>query len=155
DYQGKGHLQHQYIESLWIPTFNRGASTQVGANDEGLPIYDSVFTLQNTYLNEAANLTNEKEEFTYLILEDAVFEQEINKLAKFFIDTTAALSTYRTKWNIVKDLTIAGKLTPDMLNQPLYSIKDSTVIHLNPADIVSQFEASNGMVYVVSKLDYA
>jgi len=151
-FQEKGQ-QQQYIESLWGPQFDRNASTQIGVNEEGLPIYDSVFTLQNSYLNQVADLSDEKKEFTYLILDDAAFEQETSQLAKFFVDTTAELSAYRTHWNVVKDLVIAGKVTPDMFDQTLYSIKDSMTLRLHQADMVQQFEASNGMVYVVSKLD--
>lgn len=151
---GVGSLQKEFIESLYDQIFNRDSSIQIGVNALGLPIYDSVFTRQNRYLSEIANLTDEKKEFTFFVLSDAAFLGEHLKLSKFFVDTTQALSAFRTRWNSTKDLVVAGSFEADNLPETLYSLRDSVEIDMKSEYITASYPVSNGIIHVVSQFPY-
>ncbi|SFB80937.1 Uncaracterized surface protein containing fasciclin (FAS1) repeats [Parapedobacter composti] len=152
---GHGSQLKTFLESLYALQFDVEQSTQIGVNPDGLPVYDSVFTLQNVFLNQVANLEDEMGEYTFFVVSDEVFQREQQRLSRFFVDSTAELSVYHARWNAVKDLVIAGNVPVGALNAPQYSLVDSVLIQVKPANVIASYAVSNGTVHLVNDYPYA
>lgn len=139
-----GKKQMNYIRSLNYTTGDNGK------------VY-SADGLYNDYLQKVANLKNEKGSFTYILLTDDAYDQEYSKLLKFF-NTPKVLpydstTVYRAGWAVIKDFVADTILSPSQLGATLLS---STGVNV-PIDknaIVSSYRASNGMVYIMNKVDF-
>lgn len=141
---GVGQKQMNYIRSLKYSVVN------------GAKIYGTTGT-SNEYLEKVAQLNDERRRFTYILLTDEAFDHEYNKLSKFFntpktqpYDST---TTYRTSWNVVKDFVADTIITQDKLAAVLLS-NTAVNIPIDKNAIVSSYRASNGMVYVMNKVDF-
>ena len=111
----------------------------------------------NDYLQKVANLKNENGSFTYIVLTDNAYDQEYNKLLKFFntpktipYDST---TVYRTAWTVTKDFVADTILSSSQLGATLLS-STGVNIPIDKSAIVSSYRASNGMVYVMNKVDF-
>jgi len=150
--------QRDFILSLNYKVFDPTNGEIIGLDPKtGKPVYkagtDSAVV--NSYLN-VANINNEDKLYTYVILEDAAFEKEVTDLSGYFtttaggpVDTTALL----TKKSIIKDLAFDGLYLPENLPDSLKSI-DSVNVHLDKSAIVSSHRVSNGIVYVMKRVNY-
>jgi uncharacterized surface protein with fasciclin (FAS1) repeats len=130
----------------------------------GNPIYQAGtgYFSRNRFLDSLSNLSNEDSKYTFVILNDAAFTAEKTKLLKYFTVTNyptparnALVSDSITNWYIVKDLVFKGDFTlaglPDTLTS--YS-SDSVKIHLDKSAITGTYKVSNGVVYVMNRIDY-
>jgi len=116
---------------------------------------------KNYFLQRVADVSNEDVKYAYVILTDAAFTAEKVKLSKYFTVNdplkTPARNTFITdsitSWNIVKDLAFKGDYTLASLPDTLTS-NDSTRIHLDKSAIVQTIKVSNGVVFVMNRIDY-
>ena len=60
----------------------------------------------------------------------------------------------KTKYNVIKDLAIRGVYTKDNLPTEVFSAKDRVSYQLDKSAIVSTYKASNGVVFVMNKINY-
>jgi hypothetical protein len=68
-------------------------------------------------------------------------------------ERNAAISDSLANWHITKDMVLVGDHTLGNLPDTLTSY-DSLKIHLDPAAIVETHKVSNGVVYVMNRIDY-
>ncbi|MCX6239744.1 MAG: fasciclin domain-containing protein [Bacteroidia bacterium] len=116
---------------------------------------------KNYFLQRVADVSNEDAKYIYVILTDAAFTAEKAKLSKYFtvndpIKTPARntfISDSITNWNIVKDLAFKGDYTLATLPDTLTS-NDSIRIHLDKTAIVQSIKVSNGVVFIMNRIDY-
>jgi len=118
----------------------------------------SVNGTRNDYLEQIAGLNKENGEFTYILLTDEAFEKEYNKLSKFFLVTKTdarydSTTVYRTSFQVIKDFVAKTIVAPAQLNNTLLSSTEVNV-PIDKSAIVSSYRASNGMVYVMNKVDF-
>jgi uncharacterized surface protein with fasciclin (FAS1) repeats len=134
----------------------------------GLPIYreGTGYVPKNYFLNQT-DISNEDQKYTFIILTDEAFSAEQLKLKKYYtynrIDTllTPAMNVLnnilntdgKTNGAITKDLAFKGDYTIENLPDTLTS-NDSVKIHLDKNAIVETHKVSNGVVYVMSRIDY-
>lgn len=153
---GKGELQRSELASLNYSIRDISKSEIIGYNQTtGQPIYKEgvgVFQL-NKYLR-TNDISNEDSLYTYIILTDQAFTSEKTKLAPYFLTDSTNVSDSLTKFNVIKDLAIKGKLNINSLPATVYSATDSVVYTLDKTAIVSTYNASNGVVYVMNKINY-
>jgi uncharacterized surface protein with fasciclin (FAS1) repeats len=153
---GTGELQKQALLSLNYSLRDVSKSEIIGYDQTtGNPIYKpgvGVFNY-NRYLR-ANDISNEDSVYTYIILTDEAFNDQKAKLAPYFLTDISTVSDSLTKYNVIKDLAIKGVYDKDNLPSQIYSAKDSTVYQLDKTAIVSTYKASNGVVFVMNKLDY-
>ncbi|MBC8053914.1 MAG: fasciclin domain-containing protein [Sphingobacteriaceae bacterium] len=106
-----------------------------------------------------ADISHEDSTFTYIVLTDAAFTAERSKLSKYFkvtgtdqvsIDTTNNL----TDFNIIKDLAFKGILDKENFPANVLSVGDSVRFHLDKNAVVETHQVSNGVVYVMSSINY-
>jgi uncharacterized ubiquitin-like protein YukD len=151
--------QFQYINSL----FYEGLDVTNGVilfydPITGEPVYQEGTTkpvTKNHFLDKVSNIGSEDSLLTYIILSDEAFDYEIAQLEKFNNNSEANLEVRDslTKWLTVKDLVVNGVFTSDQLSDSL-TTTSGVQIKINPSDIISTKLLSNGIAYVVNKVNY-
>jgi uncharacterized surface protein with fasciclin (FAS1) repeats len=129
----------------------------------GNPIYKegTGYFSRNYFLQRISDINNEDGKYTFVILTDDAFNAEKAKLSKYFTVNNPLATPARnafvtdsiTNWNIVKDLVLKGDFTIGNLPDTLTSY-DSLKIHLDNSAIVETHKVSNGVVYVMNRIDY-
>lgn len=153
-----GQKQLSFLNSLTYDLFVDSLATQTGVDPAtGLPIYEAGtgYVTKNYFFDGIYDLTNEDSLQTFFVLTDEAFDAELAKLAPFFKnvsmdqDSTDSLSS----WYLAKDLVVRGVIKPEALPDTAISV-DGIKIPIDPTAIVAHYETSNGMVYVMSKVDF-
>ncbi|MDP4240850.1 MAG: hypothetical protein Q8904_15410, partial [Bacteroidota bacterium] len=148
-------LQKSFLQSLNYSYVDSTLATVSSIDQKtGKPILEpgTGVVNQNYFLQKIANVKNEDVKYTYVILTDAAFAAEKAKISKYFQVSNPAVSDSLTNWNIIKDLAFVGDYSSN-LPDTLVSV-DSVKIHLDPSAIVEKHKLSNGVVYVMSRIDY-
>ncbi|WP_207536078.1 fasciclin domain-containing protein [Desertivirga arenae] len=157
-------LQKTLLNSYNEEYQDTSKAEQIGVDPKtGIPILDPTTGIvkRNRFLNRynsAADISNEDSLFTYIVLTDQAFNNEKNKLSKYFQfgtdQTSLDSATNLTNFNIIKDLAFKGILESDNFPADAYSIGDSVRFHLNKAHIVATKRVSNGIVYMMNNISY-
>lgn len=149
-------LMTSFLLSLNRTVFDPTHATQTGVDPvTGLPVYDTTsgLTTRNGFLDSAIDVTDETNQYTMILLTDASYTTEFNKLKPWFktnsIDSTNRLTGY---W-LVKDLVFKGMYTIAQLPDTLLS-KDSVKVPINKPSIVATYKTSNGVIYVMSQVNF-
>lgn len=110
--------------------------------------------IKNTYFQRVSDISSEDSLVTYIILNDAAFTAERNKVGKFYNVTASALKTDTlTNYAVVKDLVVNHVYTVD--NMPDSMVTTTGIkIHLDKSAILQTQKLSNGIAYVVSSVGY-
>jgi hypothetical protein len=120
----------------------------------GDPIYqpgtDSIYT--NLFWNRVYDLRDEKKQFTYFMLTDAAWDAEVNKFSPYYLTSTPDSTTFTSSWNVIRDFAIDTVYNPATIPDTILS-KDGTKLGIDRSAIVRTIKTSNGIVYVMSKLD--
>ena len=151
--------QREAIKARDKKVFDPSRAEVLGINpNTGKPIYkegtDSAIV--NSYL-QTYPINREDRLFTYVVLTDQAFGNELSKLQNYFTTVTnnADSSLFGTQQAILKDLTFRGLKTPAMFSDSVFSIdSDSIKVKIDPSAIVETHRVSNGIVYVVNKIEY-
>jgi uncharacterized surface protein with fasciclin (FAS1) repeats len=150
-----GDDMQKNIMSYVAQVFDEVNSRQTGFNFHGEPIYDTVWAYKNIFLMDVNDVSNEDSAYTFFVLTDAAFQQEYDKMKPYLNDTSSFSSDnidYYTRKDVCKDIVIRGKYTPENLPKVLTSTKGIS-IPMDSLTIESHFEASNGIVYTVSRFN--
>ena len=147
--------QKTFVLSLFRNVFDPTNAVIIGINPTtGDPIYqpgtDSVFT--NLFWNRVYDLRDEKKQFTYFILTDAAWDAEVNKFRPFYLTSTTDSTTLTASWNVVRDFAIDTVYDPATIPDTVRS-KDGTRLGIDRTAIVGTVKTSNGIVYIMNKLD--
>lgn len=113
-------------------------------------------SLTNSYLKNVYNLNNENNLYTLFLMEDAGYTAEVNKMKPYLtktsnvptIDSTAIYSKYFT----VRDLAFVKKYELNELPATLVS-RFGVEVPVDKTQIVQQIHLSNGIVYIMKKVD--
>jgi uncharacterized surface protein with fasciclin (FAS1) repeats len=148
------YAQNNFIAALNVNTFDPSLAVvdSISANT-GLPIYKpgTGVVVKNKFNERVYDLTREDKQYTYFVVQNANFTVESDSLKKYYATTSTTSTDTLAKWNTVKDFAVEGIYASNSLTG-LVS-KFGTPITINPADIVETRKVSNGVVYVLSKLD--
>ena len=147
--------QKTFLLSLFRNVFDLTNAVVVGIKPStGEPIYqagtDSLFT--NLYWNKVHDLKQEQKQFTLFMLEDATWDAEITKFTPYFSTNTTDSNTLVTSWNVVKDFAVDTLYNPASIPDTIFS-KFGTKLPVNKANIVKTIKTSNGIVYIMNKMD--
>lgn len=109
-------------------------------------------SLTNSYLNNVYNLNNEKNKYTFFLLENEAFNTEVEKLEPYLVkgttDSTATYASYFTTRDFAFHKSVAKENLPDTLVSR-FGVK----VPINKDNIVNEVPLSNGMLYVVGAMD--
>ena len=114
-------------------------------------------SLTNSYLRNVYNLNNEKNSYTFFLMEDDGYNAEVDKMKPYLIktsidpivrDSTATYAQYFT----LRDMAFHGKYELDELPATLVS-RFGVEVPVDKTQIVEEIHLSNGIVYVMRKVD--
>lgn len=147
--------QKAFMLSLFKNVFDLSKAVVVGIKpNTGEPIYqagtDSIFT--NLFWNKVHDLKQEQKQFTFFMLTDAAWDGEIAKFTPYFSTSTADSTSQVTSWNVVKEFAVDTLYNPTSIPDTIIS-KFGTKLPVNKANIVKTIKTSNGIVYVMNKMD--
>lgn len=149
--------QKAYMLSLFRNVFDVTNAVQIGVNPStGEPIYqtgtDSVRT--NLFWRNVYDLRNEKEEYTLFVLTDAAWESEMNKFRPYTATVTnnADSTNSFASWAVAKDLAIAGVYNATATTDTVLS-RSGVKVPVDKAAIVKTIKTSNGVIYIMDKVD--
>lgn len=149
--------QKAYMLSLYRKVFDATNAVQVGVNPTtGEPIYqpgtDSITT--NLFWRNVYDLRDESKQFTMFVLTDAAWNSEVNKYRPYTatITNNADSTTAFASWAVVKDLAIEGAYKATIATDTVFS-KANVKVPVNKAAIVQTIKTSNGVIYVMDKVD--
>lgn len=121
------------------------------------PVYQAGTTtdvVKNYYFQNVSDISSEDSLSTYIILTDAAFESEKTKLRPYYsIRSGESITDSLAIWSVAKDLVIRGVYTKDKLPDSLTSVT-GVQIHIDKSNIIETRTLSNGIAYVVNKIDY-
>lgn len=107
----------------------------------------------NNYYTKVGNLASEDSTYTYFILNDAAYTNEIAKVKRFFATSSDDTTTRLAAYNVLKDVVVKGKIAQANLSGVIKSVKGK-VVPITPGAVVSSYPASNGMIYIVSTMNF-
>lgn len=123
--------------------------TQKGVYQEGTTFK----VLRNRYFQRISDISSEDSLMTYIILNNTAFDAEKLKLANYHKQVDPLMSDTLTKWSVVKDLVIKGVYQINNLPDSLTAVT-GVKVHLDKNAIVETRLLSNGIAYIVNKIDY-
>ncbi|HVG15184.1 MAG TPA: fasciclin domain-containing protein [Chitinophagaceae bacterium] len=120
----------------------------------GMPVYkpgtDSA--IRNRYLTTIYDAADESKMFTYFVVRDDNFQKEADLQKPFFKTSRADSTDTLSRYQVIRDLTFEGLYTREQLPSVLTS-KFGVSVPINKNDIVETIRLSNGVAYVMSKLE--
>lgn len=123
--------------------------TQKGVYQEGTTFKVS----RNRYFQRISNISSEDSLITYIILNNAAFDAEKIKLAKYNKQVDPLKADTLTKWSVVKDLVVNKVYNINELPDSMTTVT-GVKIHLDKSAIVETRLLSNGIAYVVNNIGY-
>jgi len=153
-----GQKHASYMQSLTYEYFVDSLATQVGVDpDTGEPIYEpgTGIVTRNHFMDQIFNVNSEDSLGTYIVLTDDAFTTELDELTPYFKtvtghqDSTDSLAS----WHLVKDLVFNGRIQPEELPDTLVSLY-GVKVPIDKSAIVETHLTSNGIVYVMNKVDF-
>lgn len=148
--------QKAFMLSLFRNVFDTSNAVVIGVNPTtGEPVYqagtDSVFT--NLFWNRVHDLKNEQKQYTLFVLTDAAWDAEVTKFKPYYAVTNNADSnTLVTSWNVVKDFAVDTVYQPSSIPSVVVS-EFGTQLPVDRAAIVKTIKTSNGIIYIMNKMD--
>ena len=149
--------QNAAIINLTSQVFNASKATidSISATT-GLPVYrpGTGYETVNSFTKGVYDLNDESKKYTYFLLANDVFSQEVTKISPYF-KTSTTDSTYRkAAYETIKDLAIEGEYSINQLPATLKS-KFDVNLTIDKSAIVQTIKVSNGTVYVLNKISVA
>ncbi len=154
-----GALQKDYLQrqdSTYVDTSRATVASIDPATGKPILVPNTGVITRNRYFTRVANLSAEDSTYTYFVLTDAAYNAERNKVSRFFTTVTNSQDTTMNilaAYNVLKDVAVRGVVKPADLPATLVSV-NGVNIPINKAAIVQTYNASNGIVYVMSSLDF-
>lgn len=159
-----GYAQHldslrAYLYAQSKFEFDQEASVEIGTNDHGQAIYDSVITFKNEILDQIGHLHVEDSVYTALLPDNNAWTKAYNLIKNGYktlpADGGLAQQRLNTQWAVVRNLIFRNKV-----NQPeLLDVLESTTgtVFNQPAYLfenVIKTELSNGLVYLTDSIRF-
>lgn len=155
-----GMLQRAYILGKDTTYVDTSKATVTGIDPlTGKPILQPGTGLvnTNTYADKVAKISSEDSLYTYFVLTDEAYNAERNKVARFFKTVSGSIDTTMNRlaaFNVLKDVAVKGVFQAAELGSSLVSV-GGVRVPVNKAAIQQTYQASNGIVYVISSMDFA
>lgn len=148
-----------YMYAQGGDVFDAASSTEIGINDDGKPIYDSIFISANNLLIELGALDTEDSVYTVLLPNNTAWNDAYERISPSFktrlLDGGNPTQILNTKHAIIQDIIFRGRLTNPGDMDSLISTSNN-VFH-SPAYLfenVIQNDVSNGIAFVTNHLQF-
>jgi len=148
-----------YLYSQTTYEFDVDASVEIGTNEFGQAIYDSVITFKNPVLDKIGQLQIEDSTFTAILPNNAAWTKAYNQIKNGYKtlvkDGGVQQQRLNTQWALVKNLVFRKQVSNPAAFDSLYSSTGSKF--MQPAylfDNATKTELSNGLAYVTDSLRF-
>ncbi|GAB3904992.1 fasciclin domain-containing protein [Mucilaginibacter boryungensis] len=154
-----GLLQQAYVlrqDTSFIDTSKATVASIDPKTGKPILVAGTGVVTQNKYFNKTGALANEDSLYTYFVLTDNAYNAERAKVSKYFATVTNSTDTTMnllSAFNVLKDVVVRGVYTSANLPATLKSVNGVTV-PIDKTAIVQTFNASNGIVYVMSSMNF-
>ncbi|MES2279020.1 MAG: fasciclin domain-containing protein [Bacteroidota bacterium] len=152
-----GLLQQAYVvrnDSTFIDTSKATVASINPTTGKPILVPNTGVVTINKYFNKVAALANEDSTYTYIVLTDAAYNAERNKVSKYFAtSSTDTTMNILAGFNVLKDVAIRGIIQPANLPSTLLSV-NGVPVPIDKTAIVQTYNASNGIVYVMSSVNF-
>lgn len=142
-------LEHLELDTSKGVLLYKDPVTQKGVYQEGTTFK----VVKNRYFQQISDLSSEDSLGTYIILNDVAFTAEKNKLATYNRHPDLLMADTLTKWSVVRDLVVNKVYSINELPEVMTTVT-GVKIHLDKSAIVETRVLSNGIAYVVNKINY-
>lgn len=142
-------LEHLELDTSKGVLLYKDPVTQKGVYQEGTTFK----VIKNRYFQQISDLSSEDSLGTYIILNDAAFTAEKEKLAPYNRHPNLLFADTLSKWSVTRDLVVNKVYQPNELPEIMTTVT-GVKIHLDKSAIVETRLLSNGIAYVVNKIDY-
>jgi uncharacterized surface protein with fasciclin (FAS1) repeats len=147
--------QRAYLLSLFAKVRDTTNAVQIGVDpNTGEPIYqpgtDSITT--NIFWRNVHDLRDESRQFTLFVLNDAAWDAETIKYSPYFKYTDSLITTTLAKFQVVKDFAFDTLYAPASIPDTIFS-KFDVKVPVDKPSIVRTITTSNGIIYVMNKVD--
>lgn len=148
--QSSTNTMSSYLLSLTEFNLYQSDSIAKANENEVHKIYAD--SLTNSYLKNVYNLNNEKNKYTFFLLENDGYNTEVDKLKPYLTksnqDSTTTYASYFTTRDFAFHKAVARENLPDTLVSS-FGVK----VPIDKSNIVEEVQLSNGIVYLMSTLD--
>lgn len=142
-------LEHLELDTSKGVLLYKDPVTQKGVYQEGTTFK----VLKNKYFQRISDISSEDSLVTYIILNNAAFTAEKNKLAPYNRHPNLLMADTLTSWSVVRDLVVNKVYQVNELPDVMTTVT-GVKIHLDKSAIIETRLLSNGIAYVVNKIDY-
>ncbi|MCH5717988.1 fasciclin domain-containing protein [Niabella hibiscisoli] len=149
--------QNGVVQVIGAPLLVLNNTWAFAETDARMPVLQKVAmvdSLGSLFRTRAHNLRDESKNFTLFVLQDGAWQSEINRFKPFSNVPGNADSTIKVAgWLVVKDLAV------DTLYKTAADIPDTIIsrsgvrVGIDKSAIVSSVKTSNGVVYIMNKLE--
>ena len=141
-------------------TFSYELSTEIGYSEDGDPIYDSVFVIQNEILDQLGAFNTEDSIYSVILPTDTAWNEAYDRISPYFVFSTNMGGESRrdemSKFTIIKDFAYRQNITDPTSYSSL--VTTSGTEYLNPSYLfegTSYNELSNGKAYVTDLMPFS
>lgn len=127
-------------------------------SDASMPAKQKAFLLSltdstgtNSFLRNVHDLRDDSKQYTFFVLVDTAWDSEVNKYKQYFVTGTTDSTTNLASNAVVSDFAVEGVYLPANLPDTIFS-KFNTKVGIDKNAIVQTIKVSNGIVYVMKKL---
>jgi uncharacterized surface protein with fasciclin (FAS1) repeats len=121
-------------------------SVQVGVNDVGQPVYDTIMLTVNSFLKETP-LNDESKVWTYIVLQESGYNALLLKYRRFMQAGSNTATDSLVGVNICRDFAFEGKI--DITQRDTIVNVDGVKVPVGSATVRNTYECSNGRVYII------
>jgi len=149
----------EYIYSQSQKVFDAENSTEIGANEDGQVIYDSVFVISNSVLERLGSIDVEDSIYTALMPDNNAWNEAYSRIKSYFNLPADAGSSARqrdlTRFTVVQDMLYHGRIYEPENIDSLKSTYGN--VFYNPAGLFAGLKnesLSNGVAYITSQMPF-
>ncbi|MBK0370698.1 fasciclin domain-containing protein [Flavobacterium agrisoli] len=112
-------------------------------------------SLSNSYLKNVYNLNNEKNEYTFFMMEDEGYNAEVDVMKKYLTKTTADSTATYASYFTLRDMALPKAYTKEQLPEEIVS-RFGVTYKIDKTQIVGEpVLMSNGVLYIMKKVEVA
>jgi len=149
----------EYIYGQSKKVFDAENSTEIGADENGQVIYDSVFVISNPVLERLGTIDMEDSIYTAIMPDNNAWNESYSRINSYFNFPDNAGSTIRqrdlTRFTIIQDMLFRGRISePDKLDSLTSTYGN---IYYNPGELFKGLNyepLSNGLAYITNQMPF-
>jgi hypothetical protein len=105
----------------------------------------------NTFLRDVYDLRDEKKQYTFFVLHDTAWDSEVARYKPYFVTGTTDSTNSLASLAVARDFAVEGVYLPASIPDTILS-KFDTKLGIDKSAIVQTVKVSNGIVYIMKKL---